>query len=640
MRNNTEIPVSVLDASRTESTFPESSAATDAIQVGDLVPTNPIPEPDSSEESVNSGTEEANMVISTAPNAAQPSDQAIKPIAEAEYLPATDDEGSRHPLVTKSEKKVASASRRDHKKKNEPTLPRELVEHMAASEARQRAHSDFWTFGMQGSAEEIRAQFVYPLTDLGNKEMFYRLFKNTFHYDQESGGWIVWHPRKKCWLTGKSASEMMHRLVKKLITELYRHAQSRRPLRTRNRETVELDEALDWAKILSEKARQKAMLELVRDQVGVRVSKAELDKDPYLLGVANGVLDLRTGALIQNRPELLITRYARAAYRPDAEAPIFLLFMSQICLGRQDLIDYLQEILGYSLSGLIKEHAFFLLVGTGANGKSTLIETFLHLLGEYGIGMPSHAFLKSNSRAIRNDIARLPGVRFAPCAEVNTGMSLDESMVKRATGGDVMTARFIRKDYFDLHPNAKFFLSVNTLPKITGADNGIYRRLKVLPFEGNFKDSMDKDLPEKLKAEIDGILNWAVAGFRRWYERGELVEPQCVVDACAAYRAEMDTVQSFLDECCILDPKALTSLGVLYEAYLQWGRGLLTEPAKKHLFSALMGQKGFKKVKSGDWRWKGVTLKAAAPVTETSVFGVPAAPATTAPDPSSTGLTQ
>ena len=103
--------------------------------------------------------------------------------------------------------------------------------------------------------------------------------------------------------------------------------------------------------------------------------------------------------------------------------------MSQICLGRQDLIDYLQEVLGYSLSGLIKEHAFFLLVGTGANGKSTLIETFLHLLGEYGIGMPSHAFLKSNSRAIRNDIARLPGVRFAPCAEVNTGMSLDESML-------------------------------------------------------------------------------------------------------------------------------------------------------------------------------------------------------------------
>jgi len=635
-----EKPAAVLDASRTESTSPEVSVATDAKQVDAVAPTNNLIEPDSSEKAVSTGTEDLNMEATLAPDVAQSHNQELERIAEAECLPATDDEGSRQAQVTKPEKKAASASRRDRNRKKGTALPRELVLHMAASEARQGAQSDVWPFGMQGSAEEIRSQFVYPLTDLGNKEMFYRLFKNTFHYDQESGGWIVWHPRKKCWLTGKSASEMMHRLVKKLITELYRHAQSRRPLRTRNGETVALDEALDWAKTLSEKGRQKAMLELVREQLGVRVSKAELDQDPHLLGVPNGVVDMRTETLIENRPELLITRYARAAYRPDAEAPIFLQFMSQICLGRQDLIDYLQEVLGYSLSGFIKEHAFFLLVGTGANGKSTLIETFLHLLGEYGIGMPSHAFLKSNSRAIRNDIARLPGVRFAPCAEVNTGMSLDESMVKRATGGDVMTARFIGKDYFDLHPNAKFFLSVNTLPKITGADNGIYRRLKVLPFDGNFKDSMDKDLPEKLKAEIDGILNWAVAGFRRWYERGELVEPQCVVDACAAYRAEMDTVQSFLDECCILDPKASTSLGVLYEAYLQWGKGLLTEPAKKHLFSALMGQKGFKKVKSGDWRWKGITLKAAPPAAETSVFGAPAAPATTASEPSSTGLTQ
>ena len=472
--------------------------------------------------------------------------------------------------------------------------------------------------------------------------MFYRLFNKFFMYDRESGQWIGWDDDRRRWISGALARQVMSRLVQKLITKLYRHAQSRRPLRTRNGETVTLDEALKWAKATSEKGRQKAILDQVRDfpVPGVKVSKAELDQDPCLLGVANGVLDLRTGTLIENRPDLRITRYARAAYHPDAEAPIFLQFMSQICLGRQDLVDYLQEVFGYALSGLIKEHAFFILLGTGANGKSTLVETFLHLLGDYGIGMPGHAFLKSNSRAIRNDIARLPGVRIATSAEINTDTSVDESMIKCTVAGDVMTARFIGKEYFDFHPQAKFFLSVNTLPKITGADNGIYRRLKVIPFDGNFKDSMDKDLPEKLKAEIDGILTWAVAGFRRWYERGELVEPQCVVDACAAYRAEMDTVQSFLDECCILDPKASTSLGVLYEAYLQWGKGLLAEPAKKHLFSALMGQKGFKKVKSGDWRWKGVTLKAAATATGPSVFGAPTAPSTTAPEPSTTGLTQ
>ena len=476
--------------------------------------------------------------------------------------------------------------------------------------------------GPDAPVQGMLPMFVYPLTGLGSAHMFYRLYNKYFMYDHEGGRWIGWDNDKKRYFTGKSAHRVMMRLVKKLITELYRHAQSRRPLRTRNGETVMQEEALDWAKKMSSKGHQKAMLEMVRDLPGVRVSKAELDSDPCLLGVANGVLDLKTGTLIENRPELLITRYAKAAYRPGAKAPTFLRFMDDICLGRKDLVEYLQEVFGYAMSGLMKEHAFFLLVGTGANGKSTLVEIFLYLLGEYGIGMPSHAFLKSNSRAIRNDIARLPGVRFAPCAEVNTGMCLDESTVKRATGGDVMTARFIGKEYFDFHPSAKFFLSVNTLPKITGADNGIYRRLIVIPFDGNFEAIMDRDLPEKLKGEIDGILGWAVEGFQRWQARGKLVKPQCVVDACKAYRAEMDTVQSFLEDCCdIDDPKASTPIGVLFDAYSHWAKGSLVEPANLHLFGTLMGQKGFKKFKSGTWRWKGVALKASPTVVQPDLFG-------------------
>ena len=489
-----------------------------------------------------------------------------------------------------------------------------------ASTPPQMPASNIWTFGMQAPAEELKPQFVYPRTDMGNAQMFYRRFGKRVRWDEERGQWIVWNGIR--WLTGKLANMMMMRLLKKLVTALYLQAKSRHPLRTRNGEAVTPDEALDWSKATSQKGRQKAMLEMVRDLPGVRVSKAELDQDPYLLGVSNGVLDLRTGTLIENRPELLITRYANAAYRPDAKVPRrFLRFMDEIFLRRHDLVNWIQEIFGITLSGLIIEQIMLLFLGIGANGKSTLVEVFLHLLGDYGIGMPSHAFLKSNSRAIRNDIARLPGVRFAACAEVNTGMSLDESMVKRATGGDVMTARFIGKEYFDFHPSAKFFLSVNTLPKVTGADNGIYRRLVVVPFDGDFQDTMDRNLPEKLKDEIDGILAWAVQGFLRWQARGHLVKPQCVIDACAAYRGEMDTVQSFLDECCILDPSASTSLGVLYEAYQQWAKGSVTDPAKMHLFGTLMGQKGFKKKKSGSWRWEGVGLKSAVTAGTPAVFG-------------------
>jgi putative DNA primase/helicase len=373
------------------------------------------------------------------------------------------------------------------------------------------------------------------------------------------------------------------------------------------------------------------MLEFVKGFPGVRISQAELDSDPLLLGVANGVLNLLTGQLVPNSPDLLITRYARAKFIPDAKAPMFMKYMQEVCMGRQELVDFVQEILGYSLSGLTKEQAFFLLLGAGANGKSTLVDTQFHLLGDYAKGLPAHTFIKSESRAIRNDLARLPGVRFAPCAEVNTGKSLDESMVKRSTGGDVMTARFIGKEFFDFHLSAKFFFSVNTLPRVVGADNGIYRRLVVLPFDGNFEKTMDTELPEKLKGEIDGILTWALKGFQRWHKRGHLIKPDCVVEACKAYRAEMDTVQSFLDDACHIDPKATTPLSTLYEAYQQWAKGTLVDPANKHLFGTLMGQKGFRKEKSGSWRWKGVALKSATSAAPNTLFAGLSQPAQAGP---------
>ena len=584
----------------------------------DLNPLNPE-KPEPSPETCttpDTGQEQNQDQASPAVDEQQPAENEQQPVMDVQ--PTSENQDSEPEKLETKASPAKRSNRSKGQKRTKPTGP--TKDDGDASTPPQTPASDIWTFGMQAPAEEPKPQFKYPMTDLGNAQMFFRLFNKSFLYDQERGQWIGWEVDRKRWLTGKLAYKVMMRLIKKLVTELYRQAKSRRPLRTRNGETVTREEALGWSKASSQKGRQKAMLDLVRDLPGVRVSKAELDRDPYLLGVANGVLDLRTGTLVENRPDLLITRYANAAYRPDAEAPIFQRFMDEICLGRQELVDFIQEVLGYSLSGLIKEHAFFLLVGTGANGKSTLVEAFLYLLGDYGIGMPSHAFLKSSSRAIRNDMARLPGVRFAPCAEVNTGMSLDESMVKRATGGDVMTARFIGKEYFDFHPSAKFFLSVNTLPKITGADNGIYRRLGVLPFDGDFQATMDHDLPETVKAEIDGILAWAVQGFLRWQARG-LVKPQCVVDACAAYRAEMDTVESFLDECCILDPNVSTPLGVLYEAYQNWAKGAVVEPAKMHLFGTLMGQKGFTKKKSGSWRWEGVGLKSAGTASTSSVFG-------------------
>jgi len=471
--------------------------------------------------------------------------------------------------------------------------------------------------GMQ--SQEAARKYVPPLTDHGNAQLFVRLFPGMVRYVRELGIFIVWEGARwlRADLDGKKA---LMRLVKRFIYTRYSDAKSQKTLFTMNGEAVAPPDALGWAKRSSSSGRIKGMLELCKHMAGMTVSQAELDTDPLLLGVGNGVLDLRTGALVGNKPEFRITRYARAAYHSEAEAPEFLKFISQVCKGRQDLVDYIQEVLGYALSGLTREQAFFILLGTGANGKSTLIETFFHLLGDYAKGLPAHAFIKSESRAIRNDFARLTGVRFASCAEVNTGKSLDESAVKRMTGGDVITARFIGKEFFDFHVAAKFFFSVNTLPRVTGADNGIYRRLVVIPFDADFSNTMDTELSAKLRAEMDGILAWAVRGFQRWYNRGKLEKPQCVVDASDAYRDEMDTVESFLKDRCKKDGKASTPLNTMYEAYANWAKESLVDPAPKHLFGTLMGQKGFRKAKSGSWRWKGVALKSAAKVTTESIF--------------------
>lgn len=484
---------------------------------------------------------------------------------------------------------------------------------------------------LAGRKQSLKEKFVYPLTDHGNAQLFARLFNRKVMYAPEKNTFYVW--RNGRYLSHERSGKVaLYRNIKSFILQRYREAASDCQLFTLNREFVPNDEALEWAKKSSAHSRIRAMLEILKTMPSVEVPQDKLDVDPFLLGVANGVLNLATGELQENTPRLRVTRYARAAFDQHAKAPIFDNFIKEICKNRPDLISFLQEVLGYTLCGLTKEHAFFLLLGAGANGKSTLMDVFFHILGDYANGMPSHAFIDSDTRSIRSDLARLPGVRLATCAEINTGKALDESLVKRMTGGDVITARFIGREFFDFYLAAKFFFSVNTLPKIHGADNGIYRRLVVIPFDADFSDSMDKDLFDKLKVECDGILAWAVEGFKRWNERGHFQQPDCVVEACKAYRGEMDTVQSFLDEACTIEDGATTPLGALYSAYLLWAKSSSVEPAKLHLFGTLMAQKGFKKGKSGSRRWRGVSLKAPGTTPVSSVFSSPAV-ATTSHNP-------
>ena len=252
----------------------------------------------------------------------------------------------------------------------------------------------------------------------------------------------------------------------------------------------------------------------------------------------------------------------------------------------------------------------YVLSGKGKNGKSTLVDVAREVVGEYGKTTPAHSLMKSESRGIRNDIARLRGARFVSAVEINSGKHLDEALVKHLTGGDKVSARFIGREYFEFAPQAKFFLAVNTLPEVSGADDGIYRRIRVIPFEMSVsEDEIDKKLPEKLKKEKAGILAWMVEGFKRWYGRGHFLEPDCVMEASEDFRASMDTVGSFLKDVCERKKGTRVPKGSLYEAYRAWAKEACIEPVSLKQFGTLIRQQGFKESKSGNTRfWQGITL--------------------------------
>jgi putative DNA primase/helicase len=450
------------------------------------------------------------------------------------------------------------------------------------------------------------ARQIHPLTDLGNADLFAEMFHGTVHYVPELNRWIVWSDGK--WW---SSRDKLMGLVRQLIEMRRKEAKHHGDLITHYDEHIKHNEVWNWVKKSQGKSRIDAMLQLAMVDAKIFVPQDRLDRNPYLVGVKNGTLELVAGVVREGRPEELITQLIDINYNPDAECERWLKFIDQVTCGHKDLADYIQESLGYALSGSVQEQQLFVLAGKGKNGKSTLVDVFLEVMGGYGKTTPAHTLMKSESRAIRNDIARLRGARFVSAVEINTGKQLDEALVKRLTGGDKITARFIGREYFEYSPQAKFFLAVNTLPEVNGADDGIYRRIRIIPFEWEVhEDKIEKDLPEKLKAEKAGILAWAVKGFQRWKKRGNLSEPSCVVEASSDFRTTMDTIGSFLKDVCERKTGTRIPKGSLFAAYQRWSKEACVEPVGLKEFGTLIRQQGFKESKSGSTRfWQGLTVR-------------------------------
>jgi putative DNA primase/helicase len=341
----------------------------------------------------------------------------------------------------------------------------------------------------------------------------------------------------------------------------------------------------------------KSLLEAARTLPGVAVRPEDFDRHPYLLNVANGTVDLRTGDLSPHRPEDLITKIAQQEYRPDAECPLFERFLSEVFNGDAELIHFVKRAVGYSAIGGTQERILLILWGIGKNGKSTLIEVLSDAFGDYAKTTPVQTLLSRRSE-IPNDVAALKGARFVHASESPEGRRLNESLVKAMTGNDTLSARFMRAEWFEFKPEFTIWLATNNKPRIEDPSEATWDRIRLIPFQVRFGErgapEVDKDLPAKLQDELPGILRWIVEGAVEYQEYG-LVPPDAVLAATEAYRTEQDALAEFLDECCVIKPDAWCSSSAAwtaYEAYLgKSARLIRTE------FSKAMTARGFKQVR-------------------------------------------
>jgi len=399
---------------------------------------------------------------------------------------------------------------------------------------------------------------LFSMTDAGNAEAFANAIQDRARY-VHSQGWYLWNGLH--WMHDESSQ----------IMEIAKGAVRGMP--THPAFVQDEDAQRKWqahVKASLQLSRLKAMLELAQSHPALSVSPATLDSHPMLLGVTNGVIELQTGRLRPARKEDLLTTHSPVQFDPDTKCPKFHAFLSTIFGGDKKLTAYMQRVVGYALSGKTSEQVYFFLHGAGANGKSTLLNVIAELLGHGLVKTIQPESLMANRSSTSNDLARLQGARVVLSNETESGARLNEALIKQMTGGERITARFLYKEHFEFVPQFKLFVAGNHKPAIVGRDNGIWRRVKTIPFEVSIPPNQrNPKLGEELLAELPGILNWALKGYKDWAKNG-LQEPSVISQAIADYRNEMDIIAQWLEDDCEKDPAAAIKARPAYDRFKLW----------------------------------------------------------------------
>lgn len=437
-------------------------------------------------------------------------------------------------------------------------------------------------------------------TDITNRDYFLKAYGDRIRYCLMWNKFLVWNGT--CWEIDKKGH--VEENCVDFVHEMYRG------LRVINDRKL----AGDFEKhlIKSESFRRiQALVGLLKMSKTIKICDDELDTDNYLFNVSGATLDLRTGKGLPPNPQNLITKKSKFIYEKDAQCPTWNMFLMQIFNNDFDLIKFVQKAMGYSLSGDVSEQCMFILWGTGANGKSTFLNVLQELFGDYACSTGTETFMKKTSGQ-SNDLARLRGMRLVTTSEAEQGKAISESLIKQITGEDELTARFLYGEYFSFKPTFKIYMATNHKPRIKGADNGIWRRIKLIPFTVTIPpEQRDKQLTEKLLAENSGILNWLLQGYTLWKKEG-LIEPDVIKEANEEYRYDMDSIQAFINEVLNIDATQKWRLPTkdLYDVYLRWCVKNNEKALSQKGLAVRMQEKGYKRGVSNSVRfWLGLGIK-------------------------------
>ena len=413
-------------------------------------------------------------------------------------------------------------------------------------------------------------------------------YAKDWHYCSAWGKWLMWTGTH--WRSDETL--LVHHLIRNICRE----------------QATEADSHRIASKLLAS-STIGGVERLARTDRKHASTSDEWDADIYLLNTPGGIVNLRTGRIRPHDRSERMTKIARAT--PRGECPRWLAFLQDITANDESLQKYLQRVAGYCLTGATSAHALFFLYGTGANGKSVFLNTLATILGDYATSAPMDTFMEARGDRHPTDLAGLRGARFVASIETEQGRRWNESKVKAITGGDKISARFMRQDFFDYFPQFKLLIAGNHKPAIRNVDEAMRRRLHLVPFTVTVPPHRrDPCLPEKLLDEKDGIMAWALQGCLVWLQEG-LTPPAVVEDATKEYFEAEDAMGQWLEERCEIRPTSKAASSDLYAEWREWAERAGEYVGSIKRFSEVLINRGFEttRMHGGLRGFKGLHLR-------------------------------